>query len=181
MDESNVCHSTVTDIAPIDTSTTSVVDTVRCPSCGTDAAPHGKGQCSSCGKFLPSNTASLVHGGRRLQLGQGSALDVQQRLAKRDRYLADLGGPTEVSATKADLLELATQAVQLADVMWAHIEAVGPLTKAGRRRAAVDLYLAASGRAERLLMQLGLERRTRQIEDPLTYLQDRMSEQTETE
>ena len=51
-------------------------DTVRCRRCSWegDSGGTGKGQCPECGCFLPTNTAALVHGGRRLLDGYGSHL-----------------------------------------------------------------------------------------------------------
>ena len=45
-------------------------------------------------RFNEGNTAALIHGGRRMQLGRGTALDEAERMAVRDLVIADLGGAT---------------------------------------------------------------------------------------
>ena len=45
-------------------------------------------------RFNEGNTAALIHGGRRMQLGQGTVLDEAERVAVRDLVIADLGGAT---------------------------------------------------------------------------------------
>ena len=109
-------------------------------------------------RFPPGNVAALVHGGRRLQLGHETPLDEVRRIDLHDAVLTDLGGRAEVSAVLAELVADFAAAVVLRDVAYAHLAAVGPLTRAGRRRAVVDLYLQASARAERLAAQIGLRR-----------------------
>lgn len=144
--------------APSDASRTDGHDTGRCSGCGSEA-PADAGRCPDCGRFLPGNEAVLVHGARRLQDGQETALQETRRVSLRDAVLEDLGGEENVSEVLSELVEDFASAVQLRDVAWAHIAAVGPLTKAGRRRAVVDLYLQASRRAEPLAKEIGTERR----------------------
>ena len=114
-------------------------------------------------RFQPGNTAALIHGGRRMQLGPGAARDKAERVALRDLVLQDLGGETEVSAVMRELVEDFAGAVVLRDLAYSHIAANGPLTKAGRRRAVVGLYLEASGRVERLAARIGTRRRPARI------------------
>jgi hypothetical protein len=57
-----------------------------------------------------------------------------------------------------------TQAAVLRDAMFVRVvELGGPTSERGRRRSAVDLWVAASDRAERLLRLVGLERSTKRI------------------
>ena len=133
-------------------------DAVACANCEQDVEPTGKGQCPKCGCWLTGNEAALVHGGRRLQLGEGSPMDEACRVKLRDAVLADLGGRESVSVVMAELVEDFSGACVLRDLVWQHLAAVGPLTKAGRRRAAFDLYLQASQRAERLAARIGTDR-----------------------
>ena len=114
-------------------------------------------------RFKPGNSAGLIHGGRRLQLGCGTPLDESRRVELRDGVLADLGGPDEVSVVLGALVEDFASAVLLRETAWSHIAAVGPLTRAGRRRAVVGLYFLASGRVERLAAQIGLSRQSRPV------------------
>ena len=89
----------------------------------------------------------------------------------RDAVLEDLGGRDEVSEVMRQLVEDFSAAVVLRNVAWQHIAAVGPLTKAGRRRAVVDLYLSASARAERLAKQIGTSRKPARVPTLQEYLE----------
>ena len=115
-------------------------------------------------RFQLGNEHALVHGGRRLELGRETGLIAQRRFEVRDALLVDAGGADEVSTAKRAVVETLSEAIVLRETLWAHLEAVGPLTKAGRRRAAVDLWLAASGRVERLAAAVGLERRAKAVQ-----------------
>ena len=121
-------------------------------------------------RFAPGNVAALVHGGRRLQLGRGTSLDEARRVELRDAVLLDLGGQQECSSVLCELVQDFAAAVLLRDVAYAHLAAVGPLTRAGRRRAVVDLYLQASARAERLASQIGTARRPARVPSLHEYL-----------
>ena len=145
--------------SPSETAPTTGHETARCSRCGHEAEPTGKGQCSQCGCFLPTNTVALVHGGRRMQLGRGTPLDEAERVAIRDAVLSDLGGEDEVSEVMRQLVQDFAGAVVLRDLVFSHLAATGPLTKAGRRRASVELYFSASARAERLAKQIGTDRK----------------------
>lgn len=114
-------------------------------------------------RFEKGNTAALVHGGRRLQVGSGTVLDEAERVAIRAAVLEDLGGEAEVSAVMLELVSDFSAAVVLRDLCYAHIAAVGPLTQAGRRRAVVGLYLDASARVERLAARIGTGKRARRV------------------
>lgn len=152
--------------------------------CGSTLPPTEHGQCPACGrwragntaglKFEPGNEVALVHGMRQLRdrlADEGSPLDQPARIELRDRVLADLGGSPEVSAVLAALVDDFAAAVVLRDFAFSHLAAVGPLTRAGRRRAVVDLYLQASARAERLGGQIGTARRQAQVPSLAEYLQ----------
>ncbi len=157
---------------------TTGTETVHC-SCGAYVAPVGQGQCPKCGRFLPANEVALVHGGRRMQLGRGSPMDEARRVAIRDAVIADLGGADECSAVLIELAGDFASAVSLRDLAWAHIASVGPLTKAGRRRAATDLYLQASQRAERLASRIGTDRKPARVPTLQEFLQERAIDQPE--
>ena len=158
---------------PSESAKTSGTDTVRCSRCGTEAEPTGKGQCEKCGCWLPRNEAALVHGGRRLQLGRGSPLDEARRVELRDAVVEDLGGRDDVSTVLYELVEDFSAVCTLRDVAWQHLAAVGPLTRAGRRRAVVDLYLQSSQRAERLAARIGMERKPARVPSLSEYLRDK--------
>ena len=158
---------------PSESAETSGTEAVRCSRCGTEAEPTGKGQCGKCGCWLPRNEGALVHGGRRLQLGRGSPLDEARRVELRDVVVDDLGGRDDVSAVLFELVEDFSSACTLRDVAWQHLAAVGPLTRAGRRRAVVDLYLQSSQRAERLAARIGMERKPARVPSLSEYLRDK--------
>ena len=152
-------------------------DTVRCQRCGWqgDKAGSGKGQCGRCGCFLPTNTAALVHGGRRFRDGMGTPLDEARRAEIVAAVISDLGGEDEISAVLRQLVADFGAACVLRNLAWAHIASVGPLTKAGRQRAVVDLYLKASARVERLAARIGTQRRAA----PVPSLQEYLDRKTE--
>lgn len=135
--------------------------TVRCRRCGWEGEPAGKGQCPECGCFVASNVVALRHGGRRLQSGQGSALEEARRQEIRAAIYQDLGGEAEVSEVVRHLVEDFAAAVLLRDACWHHLQEVGPFTRSGKRRAAVDLWRESSVRVERLAARIGTERRQR--------------------
>lgn len=151
-------------VAPSDHNQPSGPDTVvQCSKCRTEVEPSQRGQCPACGCWLPGNVGALVHGGRRLLAGHGTPLDVEHRRELRDAVIADKGGFENVSAVLASLIDDFAAAVILRDTAYGHLETVGPLTRAGRKRAVVDLYLAASARADRLANQIGLDRVQRRV------------------
>ena len=133
-------------------------DAVTCAKCEQDVEPTGTGQCPKCGCWLTGNEAALIHGGRRLQTGGETAMNEADRVALRDLVLSDLGGSENVSTVMRELVEDFARAVILRDLIWEHIAVAGPLTKAGRRRAAFDIYMQASQRAERLAARIGTDR-----------------------
>ena len=158
---------------PSDSTETSV----RCRRCGLEQPATNV--CGGCHSFLPGNESALVHGGRRQQLGRGTALDESLRVEIRNAVLEDLGGEDEVSEVMRQLVEDFAGAVVLRDLVFAHLAATGPLTKAGRRRASVDLYLSASSRAERLAKQIGTARKPARVPTLQEYLQERAIDQPE--
>ncbi len=110
-----------------------------------------------------------------MQLGRGTPLDRARLVAIRDAVLSDLGGEDEVSEVMRQLVQDFAAAVVLRDLAFAHIASVGPLTKAGRRRAVVALYLEASARAERLAARIGTERRATRVPSLQEYLSSKDS------
>lgn len=158
------------DYRPSDSVETPGTDTVRCSKCRADFQPTDKGRCPRCGCWLPGNVGALVHGGRRLQKGHETSLDTHHKIQLRDAVIADKGGRENVSAALASLIDDFACAVVLRHTAFAHLEAVGPLTRAGRRRAVVDLYLQASARAERLASQIGMTRQPQKVDDIRNWL-----------
>ena len=135
-------------------------DTAVCSQCG-HAGSRARNHCEKCGCFLPSNEAALIHGARRAELNRATPVD----LAERDRLIADVIGDKgdDISAVLQKQITDYAAACVIRDLALAHVAAVGVFTRAGKQRAAVNLYFQASGRAERLAAQVGLGRVERQV------------------
>ena len=114
-------------------------------NCDANVEPIGKGMCPGCGHFLPGHTVSLIHGGRRMNLPPPFK---SRRAELKKQVWADLGG--HLSPIEAEVADDFVSACVLRDQLVEHLEAIGPLTQRGARRAAMDLYLATSARIERL-------------------------------
>src|SRR5690348_6078896 len=121
-----------------------------CSNCEADVEPGGKGFCPKCGRFLPENVVAVTHGGRRMTLPPERE---SHRVELRAKVWADLGGT--IPPIMAEVAEDFVSACALRDQIVEHLEAIGPLTTRGTRRAAMDLYLATSARIERLSAMLG--------------------------
>jgi hypothetical protein len=130
-----------------------------CSNCEVDVEPGGKGHCPTCGRFLPDNVVALTHGGRRMSLPPERA---SRRAELRTEVWNDLGGT--VPPIMAEVAEDFVSACVLRDQLVEHLEAIGPLTQRGTRRAAMDLYLATSARIERLSAMLSAFRGEARLE-----------------
>lgn len=106
-------------------------------------------------------------------------VDASRLADLRAAVVADLGGEAECSAVLRALVDDFAAAVALRDSAFANIEAIGPLTQAGRKRNVVDLYLAASARVERLASHIGVQRRTKTV-DPLDQVRRAVEEANRT-
>ena len=150
-------------------------ETVRCSRCDHKAEPAGKGRCSACGCWLSGNVGALVHGGRRMRLSGGTALDAAERVAIRDAIIEDIGGESQISTVLREVVRDFAFGVVLRDRLADHLAAVGPLTRRGAKRAAVDLYMTASQRVERLAKLIGTERRAARVPDLREYIEQAAS------
>jgi len=149
----------------------SFIKCLRCDWTGPDVT-----RCPRCGRFLPGNEAALVHGGRRLQeRGPADVLQQARQDEVRTGLLTDLGDTP--STAKGIVINRLVETTLLAEVTWQDIKARGAFTGRGRRRAVVDLYLAASDRAARLAQVLGLERKPKDALTLDAYLQSRYGSQ----
>lgn len=150
-------------------------DGVWCRRCRAIVAPPpDKQRCPRCQCWLPDNRGRETHGGRALQLGRETEDQRSRREEIRDQIRNDLGGAEAApSAVTKGLVDRLSEALVLAEHCWGVIEASGPLTKAGRRRAVVDLWLQATGTVGRLSSTIGQERRTRQVPSLDEYLNQR--------
>lgn len=133
---------------------------------GTVNCPEG------CG-FLPGNPAALKHGARRLETTGGTALDRTERHAIERAVLEDLGGEEEVSAVLRELVGDFAFCAVLRERLAEHLAIVGPMTRKGRKRAAADMYLAASKRLERLAARIGTDRKAKPVPSLQEYLSQR--------
>jgi hypothetical protein len=79
----------------------------------------------------------------------------------RAGLLSDLGDTP--STARGIVVDRLAEATLLSEVTWMDMVHNGVLTGKGRRRAVVDLYLAASDRAARLAGVVGLERRSKDL------------------
>jgi hypothetical protein len=115
------------------------------------------------GRFTRGNRAALVVGQDSIKFWQ------QQATARRELefgIMADLGYSAE-DAPRA--VKLAVSAIGQAALIQASaferlVESGGPLTERGRTRRAFAVWLQASGRLERALRLVGLERRSKQVD-----------------
>jgi hypothetical protein len=123
---------------------------------------------------VAGNRFAETHGLSHLQRGASTPLSLQERDEHVTALLADKGGVDSVSAVLQPQLVDYAQAVRLRDLAWSHIAQIGPLTKAGRRRAATDLYLQASARAQALAAQVGLGRAPAKVPSLQEYLSARL-------
>jgi hypothetical protein len=140
-------------------------EAARCTKCGraVDEDARRTGHCPKpCGAFVWDNPAAKTHGGRQLQLrGPVDALARLRYDDVRAGLLSDSGDTP--SMARAIVVDRLAEATLLAEVTWTDMVINGVLTAKGRRRAVVDLYLAASDRAARLAGVVGLERRCKDL------------------
>jgi hypothetical protein len=85
----------------------------------------------------------------------------------------DQGGADECSEVQRALIADFAFAVTLRDLLAAHLAAVGPLTAAGKRRAALTSWQQASARVEALAGKIGLQRRAAPVPSLSQYLEQR--------
>jgi len=149
--------------------------TVACGRCGTEAAA-GRNHCPACGCFMPSSTVRQVHGAKALASGRGTPVDQARMAAIEQAVTEDLGGADELSEVQRALIADCAFAIVLRDLLSAHLAAVGPLTKAGKRRAALTSWQQASARVEALAGKIGLERRAAPTPSLADYIEQRQRE-----
>lgn len=135
----------------------------RCGWCGEpEAAPTSR--CPVCKSFLSGNVSRLRHGKRATGLQVALVAEARAALAERRAAIAaDLGG--ELPTLAADVLDRYLAATALLQWLEGDLLAHGTLTERGRRRSALDGYLALLDRALRIAQTLGLERKEKPAED----------------
>ena len=130
------------------------------PVCESNA-PTAQRQAN--GRFAPGHTVSLKHGARSSRTIARLFAEKAQPLREREQQIvADLGG--DVSAVTQELIGRFVQTSAVADSLSAHLVHYGVVTSAGRIRPAVNTFLQAVDRLQRLGVTLGLERRTKRAE-----------------
>jgi hypothetical protein len=145
----------------VETTNDTVIDGVKiypCASCGDTEAPDANGRCRNpmCGKFRKNHTVNLIHGGRARPL-----LADQQRRDEIFHAVQADPSRTILAQFEKDYAD----ACVMRDILARYLTTAGPMTEAGRRRAALDAYLAASARTERLSLAI-LEARRAVDEHP---------------
>ena len=130
----------------------------------TEAGPKPK-ERDRIGRFVEGNRARLIHG--RFSRAVAQALTREQRevldtLADREAaILSDLGGSSELSQFERDLLRRYEQLHAIAEY-----NAPLMLRSRGRvREQAVSTYMMCVDRSLKIIGQLGIHRRQKQIND----------------
>jgi hypothetical protein len=121
-------------------------------------------------RFGPGNEARLVHGLRRTNPLDAQPIIAADLAARRDRVLADLGGPDAVAFTKARLAVSFARCDLMLDDLFGRLVADGIFTSKGRVRSAYNAMLLLLDRHLRLAQAVGLERRARRVPDLDAYL-----------
>ena len=153
-------------VPPCNGSGPSGPDLVECGRCewkGDSSDTKGLGHCPRCGCFVRRNEAAVQHGARRLASGRGTPLDRTRMVQIEADVTEDLGGSDAVSGVMSALVADFAFAVVLRDLLAAHLAATGPLTRAGKKKAAYTTWLQASARAEALARQIGTGRKAAKV------------------
>ncbi len=142
------------DLPPSDLGRPNGGETARCRRCGADGKLGG--HCPQCGGFLLLNKDAEIHGLSRRPL-QGPTPPIDLALVDRltAAVLASKGGDDASPVLRAQIPDFAF-AVTVRDTAAARLAAVGPWTRAGRKRPVADIYLALSKQAQSLAQQIGL-------------------------
>jgi hypothetical protein len=150
-----------------------VSDVVICSRCNADVPPGN--QCASCGAFISGNEANLRHGLRRFETRRVLPPDLKVDVETfRDQLVSDQGGLDDLTAVRAGLCRLLTDAEAGRRLCMRVVVEKGIESKAGR--AAYDRLLATMDRWMRLAAALGVERRARQVPTLAEYMQARASD-----
>jgi hypothetical protein len=115
------------------------------------------------GHFAKGNTLRMTHG-LRCDRAAEAQLPGQEQLAallpaRRAAILAELGGLD--TAIARDEVDRYLRLVVLGETIWNDLAQKGVLTAKGKRRAALNAFLAISDRIDRLTNKLGIERKAK--------------------
>jgi hypothetical protein len=133
------------------------------------------------GRFVPGNSARLVHGLRsqRALNGELGGPELKAEANARLRELtADQG---DAGFLRRDLVKRTTQLTIIADTLADELVRNGIITPKGSQRAALTAYLSVIDRLTRLSATLGLERRTKQVPTVEDFLRQRQQQSHEQE
>jgi hypothetical protein len=123
------------------------------------------------GRFTPGNAAAMTHGGRSVHVRRALLAEARAVLAdRRNSIISDLGGPTELSTIRTDLVERYLETSLLAEWLGGNLLTEGAVTTKGRARAAATLYLQVVDRVHRLASSLGLDRKVRDAQTIDAYV-----------
>ena len=144
-------------------------DGVTCGRCGAPAPP-GLDACPVCHCFLPGTQAARKTG----IYAQRHPPDLQATVdAMIAGIISDHGGDDALTTLeKAYITKLASVDITV-HLLAADIARRGLLTPAGGVRNVYDKFLAGLDRWDRLAQRIGLGRRTRQVPNPLDFIQGR--------
>ena len=127
---------------PVDERAANGTATDACSECGsTEPAVNGRCPTPTCRCFRKSNRAAATAGGYR---GKPTA-DDQRR---SDQLLSDVQSDPLATTLREWERDYAAKRV-LCDILAKFLTAAGPLTEAGRRRAALDAFLSVSESTQR--------------------------------
>lgn len=147
---------------------------------GKSASPNAESGANGRGpdgRFLPGNSAALVHGLRSERARNALLPGQEERLAvlaeRRSALQEDLGGAAALGVIKQDMAQRFIELEVIADTLAADLVRHGVITAKGKQRAAVTTYLAVVDRLNKLAQTLGLERREKQIPTLDAYLASR--------
>ena len=133
---------------------------IRCQRCGADVPPGD--QCPACGAFIVGNEANLKHGLRRFETRRVLPPDLKVDVESfRDALVADQGGLDELTAVRAGLCRLLTDAEAGRRLCMRVVVEKGIESRAGAR--AYDRLLQTMDRWMRVAAALGVERRQKPV------------------
>ncbi len=126
--------------------------------------------CPACGQAHPGGRFVVGCPGPRLTTGEysrlvrsGAATGQADALAQaRQELRAELG---DVGVVKSELADAFVELAAVRNYLGGRLEAEGPLTAKGRTRALLSAYLLVVDRQVRLAGLLGVERRSKNIND----------------
>jgi hypothetical protein len=147
-----------------------VSDVVRCARCDREVPPGN--QCPACGAFIAGNEANLRHGLRRFETRRVLPPDLKVDVETfRDQLVSDQGGLEDLTAVRAGLCRLLTDAEAGRRLCMRVVVEKGIESRAGR--AAYDRLLATMDRWLRLAAALGVERRAHPVPTFAEYIEAR--------